>query len=129
MQDMSILKEATILYAEDELLVRESITSILRRRVKSVYTADNGKDALDIFKEKQDNINLVITDIEMPIMNGLELIESIKKIRKKAPVIIITAFDDEAHNSDLADFFIVKPVKKEVLFDAMIESVKKFQKS
>ena len=123
--NLELFKDLTILYVEDEPLVQKSIGSILKRRVKKVYFANNGKDGIEAFKEHLNEIDLILTDIEMPIMNGLEMIEKIKAIRDEKPIIIITAFDDDEHKSDLADEFIVKPVKKEQLFHAIEDSVAK----
>lgn len=125
--DRELLKEAIVLYAEDDILVQESIASMLRRRVNKVFVANNGVEGVELYKEHIDDINLVITDIEMPLMNGIDMIKKIKEIRQKAPVIIITAFSDEEHKTDLADYIIVKPVKKDILFEAMAESIKRFK--
>lgn len=124
----NIFKDLTILYVEDEPLVQKSISSILKRRVKEIFVANNGKEGIEVFKNHINEIDLILTDIEMPIMNGLEMIEEIKKLKEQKPIIIITAFDDEAHKSTLADEFIVKPVKKELLFRAMTESIVKYKK-
>lgn len=121
--DLELFKNLTILYVEDEPLVQKAIGSILQRRVKKVYFADNGRDGIEVFREHLNEIDLVLTDIEMPIMNGLEMIEKIKDLKSEKPIIIITAFDDEEHRSSLADEFIVKPVKKEKLFSAIEDSV------
>ena len=128
--NLELFKNLTILYVEDEPLVQKSIGSILKRRVKKVYFANNGKDGIESFKEHLNEIDLILTDIEMPIMNGIEMIEKIKDIMDKKPIIIITAFDDDdEHNSHLADEFIVKPVKKEQLFSAIEDSVAKYNKN
>ena len=66
-----ILRELTLLYVEDEEEIREQLSRFLRRRVGTLYTAANGKEGLEMFRQHQPD--LVITDIEMPIMNGLEM--------------------------------------------------------
>ncbi len=123
--DLSLLKEITVLYVEDDLIVQDATVSILKRKVKKIYTANNGLDGLELFKSHINEVELILTDIEMPIMNGLEMIKEIKKLREKAPIIIITAFSDERYQTDLADEFIVKPVKKDELFQAMLDSIKR----
>ncbi len=124
--DEELLKEITVLYVEDEEIVQKAIASIIRRRVNQLFLASNGEEGLEQFMLNRQVINLIITDIEMPIMNGIEMIQKIKEIDKDAPIIIVTAYNDSEHKSDLADFLILKPVKKEELFDAMEKSIIKY---
>lgn len=118
-----ILKTLNVLYVEDEDLMRENMGMLLRRKVKSVEMAANGKEGLERFNEKRPDV--VITDIEMPVMNGIEMIARIKEIDKSRPVIIITAFSDDMHKSELADARLIKPILKDDLFRAILDCVKK----
>jgi len=88
-------------------------------RFQNVWLASNGADGLDSFVRNRPDI--VITDIHMPIMNGLELTREIKKIDPKEPVVIITGFEDELHKAQLADAVLVKPIKKEALFEILLK--------
>lgn len=111
------LKEKTILFVDDEEGIRKVMKAILEPRCQEVFIADNGKTGLEMYKEKLPDI--VITDIEMPVMNGLKLLEEIKAIDKEKPVVIVTAFKDEAHKAEQADEVLVKPVKKAFLVETL----------
>lgn len=77
--NVSILKNITILYAEDEMALREITLNILKGFTKKQFVAENGAQGLELFKKYESEIDLIITDVNMPIMNGLEMIREIKK--------------------------------------------------
>lgn len=112
-----------VLYVEDEDGVREALARIMVRKVKSITAVPNGKVALDEFKLKKPD--LVITDIKMPIMDGLRLAEEIKKLSPETPVVISTAFTDIEHFIKAieigVDKFLVKPVNIEKLTNLLTE--------
>lgn len=102
------LSELTALYVEDEPVARMSIGTFLKRQVGELYTAENGKEGLELFEAHRPRV--VITDLEMPVMNGMEMIRRIRELDDGTPIIITTAYDDEAHRCDLADRVILKPI-------------------
>lgn len=85
-------KEFSVLYVEDEKDIRENMESIFKQFFHTVYTAENGLEGLEIFKTTP--INIVLTDIEMPILGGLDMIEKIREISRDVPICIISAFND-----------------------------------
>lgn len=112
-EDSGFLGELTLLYVEDEEAVRGLLAQFLSRRVGTLLTAGNGREGLELFREHRPD--LVITDILMPEMNGLAMIEAIRQIDPQVPVIIATAFNEadyllKAINLGI-DAFVVKPVK------------------
>ena len=68
--NISILKNITILYAEDEKDLREVTHQILKGFTKKQYIAQNGQEGLELFKQYENEIDLIITDVNMPILNG-----------------------------------------------------------
>ena len=113
-----------ILVVEDDQMIREGISEYLSEFGYRVIEAADGKAALDNFNE---SVNLVILDIQIPFINGLDVL---KKIRKKSnlPVLILTAFSDEDYKIEafthLADGYIEKPFSLPVLkvrVDSLIE--------
>ncbi|OHD57101.1 MAG: hypothetical protein A2Y33_09255 [Spirochaetes bacterium GWF1_51_8] len=116
------LSRIDILLVEDEPLVRESMERILKRRVREIYSAPNGEEGLALFKEK--NPDIVITDIRMPVMDGLEMIKEIKKLRK-VPIIITTGYNDEEFLIEAIelgiDRYIKKPISQNRLVDSLTE--------
>ncbi len=122
-EDLKLLQNINVLYVEDDDLTREAFSSILSRFVSTLYTAENGEVGLNKFKET--NPDIVITDLEMPKMNGIEMIHKIREVSPKKTIIVITAFKDEAHKAEDADLVLVKPVKRDFLLDALINEAKK----
>lgn len=105
-----VLDNATVLYVEDEKSIRDEIESLLGRYLKKLYVASNGEEGLKLYKEKKPD--LVITDIQMPVMNGLEMIKAIGV--RNVPVIITTAYSDMDYFLEAielkVDKFIIKPI-------------------
>ena len=110
-----VLQNIRAMYVEDEDIVREILGMFLRRRLKTLYEAENGAEGLEMFKEY--NPDIIITDIEMPVMSGLDMVKKIKELDERKPVIIITAFKDEAHKTNLADEIIHKPIDNRELIE------------
>ena len=121
--DCDDLKNYTVLYAEDEDTVREIIGRSLRRACKEVHLAANGQEGIELFRAH--HCDLVITDIEMPLMNGIEMIRQIKELDETRPCVVVTAYKDESHHSELAEMTIYKPVDLQELKEAMILACKK----
>jgi DNA-binding NtrC family response regulator len=112
-----------ILVVDDEDIIRESLSYILKKEQYDVEEASNGKIAYDMLKET--SYDLVITDIEMPEMKGIELLDEIKKMNLQTNTIVITAYGSmetaiAALRSGASDY-ILKPVE----FDELIIKVKK----
>ena len=118
MEQVEALKNLKVVYVEDEDMIRASVARIIKRRVKELYVGKDGLEGLELVKKHQPDI--VITDIEMPIMNGLEMIKKIREEQKiDTPIIAMTAYQDEEHYTDLANAYIYKPVNASMLFEAM----------
>jgi len=118
---MKILKERTdklnVLYVEDEKESREQLRDIFKLLFHSIDTAFDGEDALEKYNIKP--YDIVITDINMPRMNGIELAKKIKIQNPAQNIIIISAHNDsdyllQAINLGI-DNFIIKPVQMEQL--------------
>jgi len=84
------MSKARILVVDDNDLFRESIVETLRRQEYQMFEARNGQDGLE--KCKSENFDLVISDMKMPGMSGIELLEQVKKIDPETPFLIITAY-------------------------------------
>jgi len=112
-----------ILVVDDEDIIRESLSFILRKEKYEVEEAANGKIAFEMLKET--SYDLVITDLEMPEMKGIELLDEIRKINLQTNTIVITAYGSmetaiAALRSGASDY-ILKPIE----FDELLIKVKK----
>jgi len=89
---MKELKNYTVLYVEDNLDISEEVSFFLENYVKELYVANNGEEGLAAYEKYKPDI--IISDIQMPKMNGLEMIEKIRKVDSIVPIIVTTAFNE-----------------------------------
>jgi len=119
-------KDVTILYVEDDDDVREGYAKALRRISKELITAQNGKLGLQKYKEHLPDI--VVSDIKMPVMNGLDMLKAIKEINPHANIIFTTAHSESAYLLEAielqVDGYLLKPVQKTALLK-VVEKVAK----
>jgi len=103
----------SILVVDDEQMMRELLKKILTREGYKVSTAADGLDALDILREE--GINLVISDMKMPGLDGFGLLKTVKEKYPQVGVIMMTAYGDTYTVKDAlllgADEYITKPFK------------------
>ena len=111
------LSKITLLYVEDEDVARMAVGAFLKRQVNMLVTAANGEEGLQQYEKHLPGV--IVTDLEMPIMNGMEMIRRIKALDSSIPIIITTAYDDEAHSCPEADRVIIKPI----MFNELLETI------
>ena len=123
-----------ILVADDDTLFRQLICDILKKQNYIPIEAANGKEATDLFFANND-INLVILDVMMPIYNGWEVLEMIRQ-QSEVPILMLTALGDERDQlnglSKGADDYIAKPFSYALFtarINALLRKVKKEQMS
>ena len=108
----SVLKDINLLYAEDNEEIAKEMSFFLSRRVKNLYVAKDGIEALEIFRQKHPDI--VLSDIKMPNMDGMELAKTIKDLHEETPVIFMTAFNEANYLAKAieigVDSFLTKPI-------------------
>ena len=116
-----------LLYVEDNKETRESTLEMLQRFFHYVKTAENGLEGVKIFQEEE--FDLLLTDINMPIMNGLEMIQKIKKIKPSLSVLVLSAHNEINYFLESiklgVDGYILKPVNIMQLMDTLKKVVEK----
>ena len=122
-----ILENISVLYVEDEKDVREFTAKLLSSLVKKVYVAENGLEGLEQFKNNKDNINLIVTDINMPKMDGLEMCSQIKELKDEIPIVITSAHNDPDFLKKAiavgVSTYAMKPIDLYQLVESMIKAV------
>jgi len=115
------LKNLSILYVEDEEMTQELIKEILEASFKEVFVASDGEEGLSLYKNK--NPDIVLSDIAMPNMDGLEMSEAIKKVDPEQPIALFTAFSQSAYLKKAAEIgiatYILKPLDEEQFFNSL----------
>jgi len=111
----------TLLYVEDEAPIRMVTKMFLEPYFKKIFEAQDGEEAFQIYQEEKPNV--IITDIEMPKVNGLELCKKIRTIDKETPIIITTAYTSVEYLLEAVSLNLIKylgkPLKEEELFEAL----------
>ncbi|WP_033917048.1 response regulator transcription factor [Campylobacter sputorum] len=116
-----LLKDLTLLFVEDEDDIRKSMQYAIGDKFRDIIMAQNGDEGLKKFKKY--NPNIVVTDITMPIMDGLSMTKEIKKISKDIPVIVLSAYSDKEKLIKAIDFgvdkYLIKPIDMEEFLNAI----------
>jgi CheY-like chemotaxis protein len=116
-----MIRGIAVLYAEDNELTRQYCARLLERIVEKIYLAGDGSEGLSLFDKHAPDI--VITDINMPGMSGLDLAKRIKDINRDTPVIITTAYNETSYLVEAINIgvnqFLFKPVSREKLYEAI----------
>jgi len=120
-------KDLDLLFAEDHADLRENTAEILKNFFRSVDAVENGDDALALFKKKK--YTIVLTDIRMPNMDGIELTKRIYEIDPQQSVIILSAHDEAKYLIPLINIGVSHFIKKPIDYQELIESFYKVTKS
>lgn len=118
MLNQNILKQVNLLYVEDDQVIRQNLVSIFEKLFKNVFSAEDGSLGLKLFKElKEKNrvIDIIISDINMPNMSGLEMLSKIKEVDNSVPFILTTAHNESEYLIEAiklgVSHYAVKPIK------------------
>ncbi|MBV6341889.1 hybrid sensor histidine kinase/response regulator [Candidatus Magnetobacterium casense] len=117
-----LAKSLRVLYVEDEDNIRFEYGKFYMEFFKKVDTACNGMEALELYKK--DRYDIVITDIKMPMCDGIRLAGEIKAINRKQPILVTSAYSDADYLLELinigVDKFITKPINNAQLLDVLL---------
>ena len=115
------LLKLTLLYVEDDEIIRQNAVEYLSDYFTKVYQAQDGLEALEAYQERKPDI--IITDIKMPRLDGLAMAKKIRKEDKTTPIVITTAFTDTEYLIQAVELqlikYIVKPVTSKKLNEAL----------
>lgn len=122
-------KNIKILYVEDDEIARENGVEYLQNFFETIYEASDAIVALQLYEKYKPDI--IITDIQMPKLNGLEFVKKIRQKDKKTQIIIITAFCDKDYLLKAIELqlvkYLIKPVKEKEFEEALFLCVNSLQ--
>jgi len=127
----SEFKGITVLIAEDQDINMKIVLQLLKRKGFNTLAAKNGKLAVELYKENKDKIQLILMDVQMPVMNGVDATKEIRAFEKPlgihVPIIAMTAHamkgDKERFLSAGMDDYISKPVHPHVLYEIINKNI------
>ncbi|HEY1340558.1 MAG TPA: response regulator, partial [Bryobacteraceae bacterium] len=112
-----------ILVVDDEEIVRRTTRSVLERKGYRVLTAENGQQAVDVFREHADDVALILLDLTMPVMDGAEAVRYLRTIRHDVPILVSSGYNE----SDVARRFtgnrVTGFVRKPYRAGALLEKI------
>ncbi|PHR58877.1 MAG: hypothetical protein COA44_01665 [Arcobacter sp.] len=131
----AISSRLNLLYIEDDEQLRVQMTGIFQELFNEVDTGENGIVGLNLYtnrlKQRQKPYDIVITDINMPEMNGIELIEAIYQTNPLQPIIVVSAHNESEYLLELLylgiDSFLIKPVKHNALVSTLYKVTKSIE--
>ncbi len=113
--------EATILCVEDDEDIRFLIERALKRYFTTVLLAENGEEGYRVYREKKPDI--ILSDIQMPILDGIEMSRRIKKENPHIPIIVTSAYNEEVHLNNAKAIGIERYVRKPIVIKNLIETI------
>jgi putative two-component system response regulator len=121
--DLEFLRTLSLLYVEDEQETRTAMAHFLNRRFARVDVAINGQEGLECFTRMRQDV--VITDIKMPVMDGLTMAARIKSIMHDVPIIVVTAYNETDFFLRAIEIGVDRYVKKPVDPNELIQAIQK----
>lgn len=116
--------DISLLYVEDEAIIRLAVAQMLKRLVRELHTASNGEEGLALFRAHRTDV--VMTDIRMPIMDGITLVEQLRLIDRECIIIVGTAYSDTEYFLQLislgVNHYLLKPLREEHCLEALQKS-------
>ncbi len=111
----------TLLYVEDEANIREEMVEILELDFEHIYVAKNGQEGLAMFQEFHPDI--VISDIQMPLMDGITMAQNILALDNKAKIILTTAFNEHGYLQKAQEAGVKRYINKPVNISELFEQI------
>jgi len=126
-EKMDNIKDLHILYVEDDKDIQKLFGNVLHKLFSDVTIASDGEEGLDLFKQDINKFDFIVSDIQMPQMDGLDMIEEIKKIRADIPCILTTAHGEFDYFMRANELGIFRYIQKPLDIDELLEAINDFQ--
>ena len=125
--DLLLLKDKSVLLAEDDNVTRTQMTEVLEMLFGKVFSAPDGEEAYRLYEDESPDI--VISDIKMPKKDGLKLVKQIRQTDYHTPILLLTSYAEQdlllgAANLSI-DGYLVKPVELGTIIDALCRAMKR----
>jgi len=124
---MKFAQELHVLYVEDNQEARESTLGLLNNIFHNITLATNGEEGLEKFQKG--NFDLILTDINMPKMNGIEMVTKIREVNQHVPILILSAYNESGFFIETikqgVEGYLLKPIDLKQFIDMLNKSVEK----
>lgn len=120
------MNDLTLLYVEDDKEALEDVVFLLKRYFDEIYTASNGEEGLALFTKN--SIDIVLLDINMPKINGIELASKIREVDENIPILFLTAHSETQKLLSAINLqaisYLIKPFNVDELRDSVLKAIK-----
>lgn len=110
--------DISVLYVEDDEFIRDELSYTLERKVSKLFIAKDGEEGFELYKKEKPD--LILSDIRMPVCDGIEMTKKIKQLDSTAKIIFLTAFNDSEYLLEAIKLnvnnYVFKPVNLKDLF-------------
>ena len=114
-----------VLFVEDDLIIVNLLAEVIELECDKLYIAYNGEMGLEVYNKVSPN--LIITDLHMPTLNGIEMIRKIRKNNKEIPIFITSAIsENKSFIKELEELNINYIINKPVDIDSLLDKIKEF---
>lgn len=121
-----LLKKISLLYVEDDESIRPTLARVLERKVNKLYVASDGQEGYDMFLDF--NPDIILTDIKMPRLTGIEMARKIKEHNKNIPIIVTSAHSEAGFFLEAIelgiDAYLLKPIDRSKLLSTLETNAK-----
>lgn len=118
-----ILKESIILYVEDNKELREKVRSLLKLIFKKVLIAEDGEKGLELYFKNKKDIDVIVSDINMPNLNGIDLLKTIREDNKKIPFILSSAYTETEYLIESIKYNVSEYMPKPIDIKNMLQKI------
>nr|WP_281722730.1 response regulator [Nitrosomonas nitrosa] len=115
--------QPTILIVEDNVDLRNSICSVLEFENWQILLATNGREALDILEQHAHQVDLILTDLAMPELSGLDLCREVRRQNQKAKIVIMTGYLSPETRAELQSMGVTHILKKPVEVQELLDAI------
>lgn len=120
----NLIPAISLLVVDDDKMARDVLSIMIAREFpnSSIYFAEDGRSGLELFKEHIPDI--VITDISMPVMDGIQMAGEIKSMKDDTKFIVLTGYSETDYSSKISEFGIKEYILKPVVFKRLFAAIK-----
>ncbi len=122
--DLATLRTITLLYIEDEEMIRNQSLKAYNKLFKKVFPAEDGEEALKIFEEHKSEIDVVVTDINMPKISGLEFAKKISEV-STIPILITSAYTNTEYLLEAIDTGVKGYLTKPITLNGIVQDIER----
>lgn len=123
MQPSTPSQSGTILLIDDEAIIRTAVAEFLLLSGYSVLAAEDGQTGLEIFQQQQEQITVVLLDVTMPVMSGMEVLKHIRELSADVPIILLSGLHEPEVLAEMSALPSTTFMRKPFRLNQLVETI------